>query len=130
MNKDQLATIANIRESLNNQSYPNAALPPAPFIPLLDANGKLSHGRVSKDGLWVELGYDEFQPRDAVRFYLGSATPGIVDYEAEYTLEEEKKIEALVPEEYIKKLIGETAFALYFVNETTPSNFKYFDVIE
>ncbi|MBU6958186.1 hypothetical protein KRR23_10605 [Pseudomonas sp. CVAP len=130
MNKDQLAVVANIRKSLNNQNYSNAALPPAPFIQLLDANGKLSHARVSKDGLWVELGYDEFEPGDTVRFYLGSATPGIVDYEAEYTLETEKKIEALVPEDTINRLIGETAFALYFVNETTPSNFKYFDVIE
>ncbi|ROM98782.1 hypothetical protein [Pseudomonas brassicacearum] len=130
MNKAQTAIIANIRKSLNNQDHSSEALPPAPVIKLLDANGKLSHARVSKDGLWVELGYDEFKPGDTVLFYLGSATPGIVDYEDQFTLNEEKNVEALVPEDTIKRLIGETAFALYFVNETTPSNFKYFDVIE
>lgn len=77
MNKDQLAIIANIRKSLNDQHYLNAALPSAPFIQLLDADGKLSHARVSKDGLWVDLVYDEFMPGDTVLFYLGSATPGI-----------------------------------------------------
>ncbi|WP_347927961.1 hypothetical protein [Pseudomonas helvetica] len=130
MNKDQLAIIANIRKSLNNQDYSNEALPPAPVIQLLGANGKLSHACVSKDGLWVGLGYDEFEPGNTVLFYLGSATPGIVDYEDRFTLNEEKKIEAQVPEDMINRLIGETAFALYFVNDTTPSNFKYFDVVE
>ncbi|POA32310.1 MULTISPECIES: hypothetical protein [unclassified Pseudomonas] len=130
MNKDQLAIIANIRELLNNQDYSNEALPPAPVIQLLDANGKLSHACVLKDGLWVDLVYAGFKPADKILFYLGSATPGIVDYEDRFTLNEEKKIEAQVPEDTINRLIGETAFALYFVNETTPSNFKYFDVVE
>ncbi|MGE8179216.1 hypothetical protein [Pseudomonas fluorescens] len=130
MNEYQREIIANIRKSLNDLGYSNAASPPAPVIKLLDANGELSHACVSKDGLWADLVYDEFKSDDAVLFYLGSATPGIVDYEAKYTLEDEKKIEALVPEDMINRLIGETAFALYFVNETTPSNFKYFDVIE
>ena len=130
MNSDQLAIIANIRESLNIRNNPDLALPPAPIIDLLDSDNKLKHAIVPKGGLWVILACDEFKPGDTVLFYLGSATPGIVDYEAEYTLDKEQKIEALVPEDIIKRLIGETAFALYFVNETTPSNFKYFDVIE
>ncbi|RON10405.1 hypothetical protein BK659_06585 [Pseudomonas brassicacearum] len=134
MNSEQLQHIDKIRNVIKASGYSggevNLDYPAKPNIPLVDTNSVLSYSLIRGDVLPVRLSYKGMNIGDEILFYFGGATPGLADYEHRFTLADGREAHLDVPKLSPKKLINLQAFAVYFVNNTLPSNVNYFEVTE